>query len=524
MEDNKTMESVESFSLEEAWDDEATKHGYDNELLEQLLSLGLVTAVAGSLKATKGLLQVGRGFWLEKPGRGAGLARPLLVCWGQLLAGLLGYALTESGWSFYRPAPGGWVEAELGGELGSDGMEGRGFQQAAWLASKLKAGKRLDATAFSLGGKCWRAARGAGWDTLEETTPEGEPLTVVEAPADAEARLELLAEAWGEKQAEFMAGVSFYLAAPLKPKHFFLLADEGGTGKSSWEQAFAAAFPGGCSLGLDAANLAAGGFTGGAALAPLLGKRVAFADEAGALGDRELSAIAGLSTGGWKQVRFGGGRFTTSRFALKLVFASNQAASFTPMEAVGRRKVEVPQLGFRPSAWWHGLAGEQWPGLSRWDVCFSRATIFSLVSRGWELWQQWHGEWPSTAGSSFLKLSAELEEALRKPSVSGGALLYKAPAANGLLPVRASEWPFELPGEKTPASTKKRLKAEALAKLGLSAKPGVVNGTMARWLWVQQPERWSQLQEQLLAGEEEARAEEERQREAKQASQDPDVW
>lgn len=516
--------SAEEFSLEEAWDSEATRHGYDSELLEALLGLSLVRAAVGSLKATKGLLQLGRGLWLEKPGRGAGLARPLLVAWGQLLAGLLGYARGEAGWAFYRPAPGGWLQAELGGELGSDGLEGRGYQQAAWLASKLGAGKRLDAGAFSLGGKCWRAVSRAGWESLEPCEPEGEPLTVVEAPADAEARLSLLAEAWGEEQAAFMAGVSFYLASPLTPRFFFLLSDAGGTGKSSWEQAFAAAFPGACSLGLDAANLSAGGFTGGAALAPLLGKRVAFADEAGCLGDRELSAIAGLSTGGWKQVRFGGGRFTTARFALKMVFASNQAASFTPLEAVGRRKVEVPQLGFRPASWWREAAGKQWAGQSRWAVAFSKETIFALVSRGWELWRQWKGEWPSTAGKSFLRLSAELEEALRKPGVGSGPLLQKQPSASGLLPVRASEWPFELPGEKTTASTKKRVRAEALAKLGLSAKPGVLKGTMARWLWAQQPERWEQARQQLLAGEAEARAEEARQREELQAKQDQSVW
>lgn len=520
MEDNKTMESVESFSLEEAWDDEATRHGYDDELLAALLSLSLVSAVAGSLKATKGLLQVGRGFWLEKPGRGAGLARPLLVCWGQLLAGLLGYARTESGWSFYRPAPGGWVEAELGGELGSDGLDGRGFQQAAWLASKLKAGKRLDATAFSLGGKCWRAVSKAGWESLEEAEPEGEPLTVVEAPDDAAERLQLLAEAWGSEQTDFMSGVSFYLAAPLTPRFFFLLSDAGGTGKSSWEQAFAAAFPGACSLGLDATNLAAGGFTGGAALAPLLGKRVAFADESGSLGDRELSAIAGLSTGGWKQVRFGGGRFTTARFALKLVFASNQASAFTPMEAVGRRKVEVPQLGFRPASWWREAAGKQWPGQSRWEVCFSKETVFALVSRGWELWQQWKGEWPSTAGKSFLRLSPELEEALRQPEATRGPLAGFKPSASGLLPVRGSEWP----SKQLPASTRKRLKAEALAKLSLTTKPGVLKGEMARWLCVSEPARWEQLQAMLFEGVEEAKAEEARQREAKQAVEDPDLW
>lgn len=505
MEDEKNVKA--GFSLEEAWDEEATKHGYDNELLEALLSLTLVTAAVGSLKTMKGLLQVGRGFWLEKPGRGSGLARPLLVCWGQLLAGLLGYARTESGWAFYRPATGGWVEAELGGELGSDGLEGRGYQQAAWLASKLKAGKRLDASAFSLDGRCWRAVSKAGWETLEEAEPEGEPLTVVEEPDDAESRLELLSEAWGKEQVEFMAGVSFYLASPLTPRYFFLLSDTGGTGKSSWEQAFAAAFPGACSLGLDATNLAAGGFTGGAALAPLLGKRVAFADEAGVLGDREIGAIAGLSTGGWKQVRFGGGRFTTARFALKMVFASNQASSFTPMEAVGRRKVEVPQLGFRPASWWREAAGTQWPGLSRWQVCFSKETIFALVSRGWELWQQWSGEWPSTVGKSFLRLSPELEEALRQPGERSESLLRLEPTSTGLLPVRASEWPFTAEGEKRSASEKKKLRAEALAKLGLGAKPGALNGVMARWLWVQQPERWEQAREQLLAGEEEAMVE-----------------
>lgn len=522
MEDEKNVKA--GFSLEEAWDDEATRRGYDNELLEALLSLTLVTAAAGSLKTMKGLLQVGKGFWLEKPGRGSGLARPLLVCWGQLLAGLLGYARTESGWEFYRPASGGWVEAELGGELGSDGLEGRGYQQAAWLASKMHAGKRLDAKAFSLGGRCWRAVSKAGWDTLEEATPEGEPLTVVEAPADAKARLELLAEAWGEEQTQFMAGVSFYLASPLTPRYFFLLSDAGGTGKSSWEQAFAAAFPGACSLGLDATNLAAGGFTGGAALAPLLGKRIAFADEAGALGDRELSAIAGLSTGGWKQVRFGGGRFTTARFALKMVFASNQASSFTPMEAVGRRKVEVPQLGFRPAVWWREAAGEQWPGQSRWEVCFSKETVFALVSKGWELWKQWKGEWPSTAGKSFLRLSPELEEALRQPGERSECLLRLEPTSSGLLPVRASEWPFTADGEKRSASEKKRLRAEALAKLGLSAKPGALNGTMARWLWVQQPERWEQAREQLLAGEEEALDEANSQREEAEDPLDPSFW
>ena len=523
MEDKK-KNSQAGFSLEEAWDDEATRRGYDNELLEALLSLSLVTAVAGSLKATKGLLQVGRGFWLEKPGRGSGLARPLLVCWGQLLAGLLGYARTESGWAFYRPASGGWVEAELGGELGSDGMEGRGFQQAAWLASKMHAGKRIDAQAFSLAGKCWRAVSRGGWESLEEAEPEGEPLTVVEAPADAEQRLQLLEEAWGEEQTEFMAGVSFYLASPLQPRFFFLLSDEGGTGKSSWEQAFAQAFPGACSLGLDAQNIAAGGFTGGAALAPLLGKRVAFADESGSLGDRELSSIAGLSTGGWKQVRFGGGRFTTARFALKMVFASNQASSFTPMEAVGRRKVEIPQLGLRPASWWHEAAGNQWPWKSRWEVCFSKETVFALVIKGWELWQQWRGEWPSTVGKSFLRISPELEEALRQPGERYESLLKLEPNAAGLLPVRASEWPFTMEGEKRTASERKKLRSEALAKLGLGAKPGALNGQMARWLWVQQPERWEQAREQLLAGEEDAMAEATLQREEMDEANDPNFW
>ena len=499
-------EKREGFSLEEAWDAEAVKYGFDSELLELLLSLSLVQAVSGAWgTAKKGLLQLAKGLWLEKPARGSfPVARPLLVAWGQLLAGLLGYAREEEGWSFYRRSAGGWVLAELGSELGSDSLEGRGYQQAAWLASKLGAGVRLDAAAFSLGGKCWKAVSKAGWESLEPCEPDGEPLTVVAEPADSKARLALLAEAWGKEQTDFLAGVSFYLASPLTPRFFFLLADSGGTGKSSWEQAFASAFPGACALGLDAANLASPGFTGGAALAPLLGKRVAFADEAGELNGSELSAIAGLSTGGWKQVRFGGGRFKTARFALKMVFASNQTASFAPLEAVGRRKVEVPELGFKPAGWWREEAGEQFPGKSRWEACFCKETVYSLVARGWQLWQQWKGQWPATSGKAFLSLSSELEEALRE-----ARLLGAEPSAAGLLPVAAAEWP----SKSLPARLRKQLRAEALAKLGLTAKPGVLGCEMKRWLAVTDRKRWLQACSQLTAGEAEAEAEAERLRE-----------
>ena len=69
MEDNTKKKTAEGFSLEEAWDDEATRHGYDNEILEALLSLSLVTAVSGSLKTIKGLLQVVRVSGLLQRGR-----------------------------------------------------------------------------------------------------------------------------------------------------------------------------------------------------------------------------------------------------------------------------------------------------------------------------------------------------------------------------------------------------------------------------------------------------------------------
>ena len=522
-----TESKVYSFQLtrsqleDEFWDDEATMKMMDVTLLLELAALQVIVgpwtqAIDGASK----LLLAARGVQVVLPSRSS-VPEPLARFWARLVSGELAYARSGDAWRFYKREACGWTIFDPLA-YAVPGLEWRGVQHAAWLASKLQAGTRVVEEAFAIDGTAYEPCSAGSWETLKPSTPAGVPLIDVRTPDDASARLQLLSTAWGEEQTAFMAQVAFYLASPIEPRHFFILADRGGTGKSSFEKAFTSAFPSIATTGLDADNLASAGFTGGAALVPLIGKRVAFADEAGELGDRTMKAIAGLTTGISKQVRYGGGRIGFESFSLKLLFASNQAASFSPIEAVGRRKVEIPELQLKPASWWQEPAGEAWPGATRWQVCFSRETIFALVSRGWKLWQERHGEWPESSGKTMLRLSTELEEALCQPGVSTGPIIYKKPNGSGLIAVKASDWPFEIPDVKITAAKKKKIRGEALAKLGLSQKPGRIRGEMARWLCVSEPERWEQVRKQLLGDEKEPQAVEQPARQPQ--VEDPDVW
>ena len=486
----KTSESkVYSFQLtrskleDEFWDDEATKRQFDVVLLLELVALQVIVGpFSQAVEAASKLLLASRDIHVVLPAKSS-VPEPLARFWGLLISGELAYARAGKSWRFYeRCEASGWVLFDPL-EFSVPGLEWRGLQQAAWLASKLQAGVRIVEESFAIDGQVLEAASAGGWETLQPVTPAGEPLINVTTPEDASARLQLLASAWGEPQTEFMAQVSFYLAAPLTPKHFFLLADEGGTGKSSFEKAFTAAFPSIATLGLDADNLASAGFTGGAALVPLIGKRVAFADESGELGDRTMKAIAGLTTGISKQVRYGGGRIGFESFSLKLMFASNQAESFSPIEAVGRRKVEVPELQLKPASWWQEPAGEAWPGATRWQVCFSRETIFALVSRGWQLWQQNRGQWPAAkSGSSVRKVSAELQDRILS------TLLVTARTASGVWPLLWST--FIGKGDLTERESK-ALKTEAMRVAGLTQKLASVGGKKGRYVAVADESKWA---------------------------------
>ena len=493
-------------ALSAMWDGEAMEGFFEQELLLALAALQVVLGPwEPSGSEEKRTLMVARGVQVVLPRRGR-VSRYLAAIWAQLVAGLVGYGKQASGaWGFYRKGSTGRWEAWQPLESGK--LEPGELQQAAWLASKLKVGKRVAPEAFSLNGQAYKAVSREGWESLEAYEPEGEPLVAVEEPEDGAARRHLLAEAWGYNETRFMAMVAFYLASPLAPTRFFLLADGGGTGKSSFEAAFEEAFPSLTTRGLDAANLRMGGFTGGAALVPLVGKKVAFADEAGALGDSELQAIAGLTTGAVRQVRYGGGRIGLERFSLKLLFSSNQASSFSQLEAVGRRKVEVPELGFKPASWWRGPAGEQWPGKSRWEVCFSVETVCALVAYGWLLWQKQKGEWPKAqAGASLRKVSAELAEALEE-----AGLLEKQPE-RGAWPVLYSAFPAVA---GTPRE-KKALRREAAVVAGLGVRKTTVNGEQGRFLAVLEPVKWAAVKANLL--------EEERKAEAAVAPEDEERW
>ena len=516
---------------DEFWDDEATRKMMDVTLLLELAALQVIVGPwSMAVDSASKLLLAARGVQVVLPARSS-VPEPLARFWARLVSGELAYSRSGDAWRFYKREGDSWTIFDPLA-YAVPGLEWRGVQHAAWLASKLQAGTRVVEEAFAIDGVAFEPCSAGSWETLQPIKPEGVPLIDVRTPDDAAARLSLLSTAWGEEQTAFMAQVAFYLASPLTPRHFFILADRGGTGKSSFEKAFTSAFPSIATTGLDADNLASAGFTGGAALVPLIGKRVAFADEAGELGDRTMKAIAGLTTGISKQVRYGGGRLGFESFSLKLLFASNQAASFSPIEAVGRRKVEIPELQLKPASWWQEPAGEAWQGATRWQVCFSREAIFALVSRGWQLWQERHGEWPESSGKTMLRLSTELEDALCQPGVGTGAIINKEPNGNGLIPVRSSDWPFEIPDKPITAAKKKKIRSEALAKLGLSQKPGRIKGEMARWLCVSEPERWEQVRKQLLGDEAEAREEDPAEREArhqawlKQVMEQPttDVW
>lgn len=489
----------------EFWDEEAVDGLYDFSLL---LALGRLEIVSGPWAPASSddekNVTVSSGLHVIVPRRGP-VSSQLAMIWVRLVSGSLAYAHTSDGWEFYKKIDGKWQRFDPIMAGGSQGLDCKSLNQAAWLASKIGVGHRIDVSAFSIDGIPYRAVTRAGWETLESYSPEGEPLIAVSTPDDADDRLELLAEAWGHDQTEFMSMVAFYLASPMSPTHFFLIADEGGTGKSSFESAFTREFSTISTMGLDASNLKQNGFTGGAALVPLVGKRVAFADESGALGDNELATIAALTTGAVKQVRYGGGRIGLEHFALKLMFSSNQASSFSALEAVGRRKVDVPTLGFKPRGWWMADADKlKWPNQSRWDVCFSSKTIHALVSHGWELWNEKRGEWPDTtvSCSSLIKMSYELTAA-----IDDAKLMSLEPTSSGVFNVLYADFPA---GDMSNRE-KKYVRREAEAVAGLGVKQTSINGKIQRYVAIVDKKKWAAVEAKLASEEQEAEQDAEKQ-------------
>ena len=205
-------------------------------------------------------------------------------------------------------------------------------------------------------------------DTRKIRTQEGDAIIDHDAPAGftvAPASDEMLplmevheprpADGWGADFDQFMGsrvfasdkdywnfcmGV-FYSVMGLDGAHYFIMADTGGSGKTTLMNGLASFAPTMATKSLQLENLAGRGFEHGMAVSQLEGKRIAIQDEVIAIKGSAMRVLNAVSSGTTMEARYGGGMFRYVDVKLALWFAGNMDVDLPDIDAVRRRRVDI---------------------------------------------------------------------------------------------------------------------------------------------------------------------------------------
>ena len=324
---------------------------------------------------------------------------PLAVFWGRLVIGRI--AVSDSGYRAYQRLGGGWMEVSPSESYGDLHDGGRGYRSLIFIARELGVARVISDTLIVIDGD----VHGNG---------EGEPALEISRPERFDAIKRLQEEAFGDAFESLAASQAYLVLPDARSQQILLLEDDGGSGKTSWMDAFTRAYPSIAAESLDLHALAGSGFSAGNALVGVIGKSVAFVDEAGSVSMKDFPALAALSTGCEKTVRFGGGLAERHRFSLKIVIAANQSDGLDgELEAVSRRVVRVPIEKLHDQAWWEAPA-EGFDGMTRWDVIFSKEGMDTLTIAGVKVFERCGRKIPSASRSKLKTLSQEARETLQE--------------------------------------------------------------------------------------------------------------
>lgn len=189
----------------------------------------------------------------------------------------------------------------------------------------------------------------------------------------------------------FCMGV-FYSVMGLDGAHYFIMADTGGSGKTTLMNGLANFAPTMATKSLQLENLAGRGFEHGMAVSQLEGKRIAIQDEVIAIKGSAMRVLNAVSSGTTMEARYGGGMFRYVDVKLALWFAGNMDVDLPDIDAVRRRRVDI-QLK-------NEMDRDEWSTAVPWDaehrpayrLVQSSDSFSRMFYKGMALWSERDGE------------------------------------------------------------------------------------------------------------------------------------
>lgn len=234
------------------------------------------------------------------------------------------------------------TETEPSLTLGDDGHAGKMFRAIgeAWSADN---GETI-IDGMRIGDRCYH------WDfaldrVVKEPVVDGSfyTATICENTAAAASAIDGIGD--GLKT---LAKGMFYAMLRKRSLHYFVLADNGGSGKTLLMNAFVRRFKALGTSAVDLDNLSRSGFDRGNAMVGLVKRRFAFSDEAAKLTDKQARALNSISTGAMQTIRLGGGVSFTSWIQATLFVSTNSGTALPDTDSTDRRAVFV-RLGSKPT-------------------------------------------------------------------------------------------------------------------------------------------------------------------------------
>ena len=189
----------------------------------------------------------------------------------------------------------------------------------------------------------------------------------------------------------FCMGV-FYSVMGLDGAHYFIMADTGGSGKTTLMNGLVSFAPTMATKSLQIENLAGRGFEHGMAVSQLEGKRIAIQDEVMSIKGSVMRVLNAVSSGATLEARYGGGMFQYVDVKLALWFAGNMDVDLPDIDAVRRRRVDI-QLR-------NEMDKDEWSTAVAWDtehrpayrLVQSNDAFSHMFYKGMSLWTERDGE------------------------------------------------------------------------------------------------------------------------------------
>ncbi|KAA8832003.1 hypothetical protein EMO89_00295 [Bifidobacterium tissieri] len=240
--------------------------------------------------------------------------------------------------------------------------------------------------------------------------PNEVPLTVIPKVKSGTAE-RILAPLIGKRAFDALSMLFGYTNIA-EPQGYIILADDGGTGKSTILKSFCKTFEGrSTSITLSNLCMRNDSFSNGVEYARLEGKSIAFADEVEDLDQAKVAGLNNISTGSEQPGRFGGGRVRPVQVQAWLFIATNEPDSLPCKDATERRRTIIRLNKSGDEAWANEISPD--PSSSRtvpvWDYVRSHECIYDMVNHGMKLLmaRQASGE---TSAYSSLKQDISMED------------------------------------------------------------------------------------------------------------------